>query len=285
MRATTSLNELACWSKESLGDGGLRAVVSVGGDGTASLVRSHVPLAAPLLPLPLGTENLLARYVGQSSNPADVRRTLDGGVTVALDLGRAGERYFLLMISAGFDAEVIRSLHKDRRGNITRLSYYLPTLRTIRRYGYPEMQLYCRDAVANDVINSVGGPKRHDGEPLQCRWLFGFNLPLYALGIPVAADAVGIDGLLDVVAFQRGGLTNVARYAWHVVRKSHGQLTDATTLRSRRFRLEACGVPDVAYQLDGDFAGTLPVDVELLPEQLRLFVSREAARRLGFAVD
>ena len=53
-------------------------------------------------------------------------------------------------------------------------------------------------------------------------------------------------------------------------------------LRSRRFRLESDGVEDVAYQLDGDFAGTLPVDVELLPGQLRLLCLAEAAARLGF---
>ncbi len=275
VRTTTALDELAAWAEADWGEGRLRAVVSVGGDGTASLVRSHVPLEVPLLALPLGTENLLARYVGQSPDPADVRRTLDEGVTIELDLGRAGDRYFLLMISAGFDAEVIRSLHKDRRGNITRRSYYLPTLRTIRGYGYPEMQLYCRDAASGGVAHS-------DGEPLRCRWLFGFNLPLYALGIPLASEAVGTDGLLDMVAFERGGLSSVARYLWHVLRSSHGRLADAAQLRCRRFRLESGGVPDVAYQLDGDFAGTLPVDVEVLPRQLRLFVAREAAGRLGF---
>jgi diacylglycerol kinase (ATP) len=280
---TTSLDELAGWAAAPWGAGRLRTVISVGGDGTASLVRSHVPLEVPLLALPLGTENLLARYVGQSSDPASVRRTLDEGVTIELDLGRAGDRYFLLMISAGFDAEVIRSLHKNRKGNITRLSYYLPTLRTIGGYAYPEMQLYCLDADSAEVTRE-GGSGAHDGQPRRCRWMFGFNLPLYALGIPIAPQAVGTDGLLDMVAFERGGVLSVARYLWHVMCGSHPRLGDAAMLRSRRIRLESAGVPDVAYQLDGDFAGTLPVDIEMLPRQLRLLVSREAAGRLGFEV-
>jgi hypothetical protein len=41
---------------------------------------------------------------------------------------------------------------------------------------------------------------------------------------------------------------------------------------------------DVAYQLDGDFAGNLPVDVEVLAGRLRLLVSRATARRLAFAL-
>ena len=84
------------------------------------------------------------------------------------------------MISAGFDAEVIRSLHENRRGNITRLAYLLPTLRTD-----PELRLIPR-------MRAILARRRDRGrsEPLRCRWLFGFNLPLYALGLPIAPDAV-----------------------------------------------------------------------------------------------
>jgi diacylglycerol kinase family enzyme len=38
----------------------------------------------------------------------------------------------------------------------------------------------------------------------------------------------------------------------------------------------------IAYQIDGDYGGTLPVEVEILPGDLRLLVSQDAARRLGF---
>ena len=58
-----------------------------------------------------------------------------------------------------------------------------------------------------------------------------------------------------------------------------------SVIRRDRFRLEADGAQDVAYQLDGDMGGTLPVDVEVLAGQLRLFVSRRTAARLGFAVS
>ena len=75
---------------------------------------------------------------------------------------------------------------------------------------------------------------------------------------------------------------SVVRYLWHVRRGCHLALPDAALWRSRRFRLEATQFGELAYQFDGDYGGTLPVDVEVLPGQLRLLVSREAARRLGF---
>jgi diacylglycerol kinase family enzyme len=175
------------------------------------------------------------------------------------------------MFSAGFDAEVIRGLHENRKGNIRRSAYFLPALNAIRGYTYPPMRLYSETADAA-------------APPELCRWLFGFNLPLYALGLPIAPDAVATDGLLDVCTFERGAVWSVARYFWHVMRRIHHTLPDASLSRTSRFRLEPTTSASVAYQIDGDFGGTLPVDVEVLAGQLRLLVSPETALRLGFTI-
>ena len=220
----------------------------------------------------MGTENLLSRYVGQSAEPAAILHTLDNGVVIGLDLGRANQRYFLLMMSAGYDAEVIRVLHENRQGNITRASYIRPMLQSIRGYGFPEMQLYCHD-----------GESPRD-EPARCRCLFGFNLPLYAMGLPFAPDAVATDGLLDVCTFERGSLLSIIRYWWHVARGSHLALADVGMTRCGKFRVEAADARNVAYQIDGDYGGSLPVDVEILPGELKMLVPRQAAVRLGFVL-
>ena len=268
---TTDLGKLKGLTVTGRESGKLRVVLAIGGDGTASVVRNHVPLEIPLLNVPMGTENLLGRYLKQLATPEAVRQTVEDGVVISLDLGKAGDKVFLLMFSAGFDAEVIRALHGSRRGNIRRTAYFLPTLKTITSYTYPQLRLYSEtdDATAS---------------PRLCRWLFGFNLPLYALGLPIAPDAVATDGLLDVCTFERGAVWSVARYLWHVMRKIHHTLPDAGLSRTGRFRLEPTTSASVAYQIDGDFGGTLPVDVEVLAGQLRLLVSRETALRLGFTI-
>jgi diacylglycerol kinase family enzyme len=272
VRSTADLDELAGLSTDGWKSGDLRTVLAIGGDGTASTVRRRVPLAVPLVPVPMGTENLLGRFVDQSIDPAAVCRTLDDGVTIGLDLGSADGKHFLLMISAGFDAEVIRSLHECRRGNITRSAYVFPTLRAIRRYAYPPLRLsWCEPPAASDRTS--------------CRWLFGFNLPLYALGLSIAPAAVATDGLLDVCLFHRGSVWNVLRYLWHVWRGRHHALDDTSMFRSRRFRLDGPTAPSVSYQIDGDYGGTLPVEVEVLPGELRLMVSCQTARRLGFTIS
>jgi diacylglycerol kinase family enzyme len=269
VRKTSDLRELQALAAEGVASGELRAVIAVGGDGTALVVRNHTPLELPLLVVPKGTENLLGRFVRQKTDAGSVCDVLERGVVVELDLGRAGDKYFLLMISAGFDAEVIRHLHENRRGNITHASYVLPTLKAVRCYGYPPMRIYWNAPPANSAAH-------------ECRWMFGFNLPLYALGLPIAPDANGTDGLLDVCTFERGAVWSVARYLWHVTRRMHLMLPDAVMHRSPGFRLEAVDGATIPYQLDGDYAGTLPVDVSLLPGQLRMLVSTETAAALGF---
>src|SRR6266511_2839381 len=78
-----------------------------GGDGTLNeavngLAGSETALAV----IPTGTVNLWAREVGLLKKPhGAVRRAVDGGRR-RIDLGRAGERYFLLMAGFGLDAAV-----------------------------------------------------------------------------------------------------------------------------------------------------------------------------------
>jgi diacylglycerol kinase family enzyme len=272
VRTATDLRDLNRLSIAAQKSGDLRAVVAVGGDGTASVVRNHVPLDVPLLPVPMGTENLLGRYLGQLPTPQAVCRTINEGVVISLDLGRAGGKNFLLMISAGFDAEVIRSLHENRRGNIRRTTYIGHTLRAIRHYTFPPMRLYLR--TGDD-----------SAPPRECRWLFGFNLPLYALGLPIAPEAIGTDGLFDVCTFERGAVWSVGRYLWHIARKAHLTLPDAAFSRTPCFHLEPTTEASIAYQIDGDYGGTLPVDVEVVVGQLKLLVPRETACRLGFKLN
>jgi diacylglycerol kinase family enzyme len=263
----STLEDLRSIALECQHSGELRTVLAIGGDGTASAVRRNVPLEVPLLVIPMGTENLLGRYLRQSTDTESIREVVEKGVVIELDLCQANGQPFLLMISAGFDAAVVRALHEGRKGNIRRSSYFGPTLRAMRSYEYPEMRIYWGGQLS---------------ETSHCRWLFGFNLPLYALGLPIAPEAVGTDGKLDVCTFARGSIWNAARYFWHIIRREHCDLPDAGLRQAQQFRIEPAEGSTIAYQLDGDFAGILPVDVDVLPRQLKLLVSLETARRLGF---
>jgi diacylglycerol kinase family enzyme len=153
------------------------------------------------------------------------------------------------------------------------LDYIRPFLESIRSYEYPELQLYCDEDLPGQ------------SEPIRCRWATGFNLPLYARGWIMAPNAVGTDGLFDVCVFQRGSLLDFTRYFWHVLRGSHIQLKDVQLIRCRRFRIEADGALETPCQIDGDYAGLIPLAAEILPGMLRTLVMPSVAERLGFSVN
>lgn len=249
----------------------LRAVLAVGGDGTLGMALNHTPPGAPLASFPAGTENLLAKYLRYRTNPEEVEQLLTGGVTVRLDAGSANGRLFMLMISVGFDAEVVRRVHDRRRGNITHLAYAQPFLEAMRKYSYPP------------VHAAWEGPAGQQGEAVG-RWLFGMNLPRYAQGLPIAPNANGLDGLLDLCVFERGHASSALWYVWHILRRRHHRLPSVRMQHCRRVDITSEDNVPIPYQLDGDPGGFLPVEVAAVPGRLTCVVQPAVARELGYDV-
>ena len=106
--------------------GDVRAAIIVGGDGTLRAVTQRLLALGsdlpPLLPVPLGTANLMARHLGYKWDDD----SLEPGVSDAiaslriktLDMATANGQLFLLIAGIGFDASVVHELDKMRKGPI-----------------------------------------------------------------------------------------------------------------------------------------------------------------------
>ncbi len=230
----------------------LVCVVAAGGDGTVGDVINRYP-GLPLATLPLGTENLLANYLGIEPSGTQVAELIASGLRRKLDLGQLNDRRFTLMASCGFDAAVVHQTHANRRGNIRKWHYLPPIWNSIRKYDHPPLRVFVNE----------------ESEPRIARLVMAVNLPAYALGIPFAPQATGEDGQLDLCLFERGSTFQMARYLGHVIAGQHQTLSDVTCLKASRVRIEA----DVAvpWQMDGDPAGFSPVTLEVLPKALEVF--------------
>lgn len=252
----SQIDQLVQRAAECRQSGCLRAIVAAGGDGTVALVANETPLGTPISVLPLGTENLLSKYLGLTASPDDVCMTICDGARVQLDAGEVNGRIFLLMAGCGFDADVVRRLHLQRQGNIHHLAYAKPILDSIRNYEYPELRVYCEDDSGDWA------------EPVTARWAFVVNLPRYAGGLQIVPDALGDDGLLDVCTFREGSFWNGIRYLGGVLLGQHQSFRDCRTVRSRRLKIESDA--SVPFQLDGDPGGTLPVEIRVLPQRMTI---------------
>ncbi len=103
-----------------------------------------------------------------------------------------------------------------------------------------------------------------------CCWSMIFNLPRYAAGLAIEPGAVGDDGLLDLIGFQRGSVPSGVRYAAGVMLRRHLKFKDVFRRRARTFEFTSDG--RVPYQLDGDYVGHLPLKIETLPARVCLLV-------------
>jgi diacylglycerol kinase family enzyme len=272
----SDIDELSALAAERLAAGTLRAIVAGGGDGTLRLIASRTAPGTPLLVLPLGTENLLAKHLEISTDPELFCRIVAAGRTVRLDAGEANGRLFSLMAGCGFDADVVRRVHEQRSGHIHQLSYAKPILDAIRNYDYPELRVYLNPtgevpSAAAAVSQGAGGFTHQ----ISARWVFVVNLPRYARGLSFAPEASGTDGLLDICTFKEGSLWSGLWYLGGVMLGQHQEMSDFTHIRTAHVRIEADA--RVPFQLDGDSGDELPLDVRVLPRRLTLLVSESWA--------
>ncbi len=101
-----------------------------GGDGTINEALSGVAGSdVPLGILPFGNANVLANELGLGNNPLRAAALLPGCAPVSVALGRmrtsAGERLFICMAGAGFDAQTVRIVDPRLKRRIGKFSYWV----------------------------------------------------------------------------------------------------------------------------------------------------------------
>jgi YegS/Rv2252/BmrU family lipid kinase len=234
----------------------LIAIVAAGGDGTAADVINRYP-DLPVCPFPLGTENLLCKYLGVSLDAEKCADRILNGTSKKFDIGIHGDQRFVLMASVGFDAEVIRRLHQTRTGNIRRLTYLSPILKSVFGYSFPELRIYLDD----------------NEEPLTGCMVVVSNLPAYGFGLPITPTAVGDDGKFSLCIFKQPGGFRLFRYWIRVKRMKHMDRPDIIHAEAVKVRIES-DIP-APVQMDGDPGGMTPCVFEIQPASVRLVVANE----------
>lgn len=222
-----------------------RGIVAAGGDGTVAALINERP-AVPITVLPAGTENLFARHFGIGRQPEALAQAIVANQRQRIDLGVAGGRRFALMAGIGFDADVVTRHHaaRSRGGRLRtthRAAYVEPVLHASFSYRFPPLTV---------TVETPSGT-----ETLVGTTVFLFNLPRYALGLPIAPEARADDGLLDVVVFRDPGPFRALHYLWLVFRGLHLHRPGVEHRCGSRVTVES--PEDVPVQLDGDPGGTL----------------------------
>jgi YegS/Rv2252/BmrU family lipid kinase len=249
---TTGPGEAVLLARESA-YAGAETVIVVGGDGTINetangLAGSRTRLAV----IPHGTGNAFAQEVGLPKSVEGCLNLLDEGKTIEILLARAEERYFVLLASAGFDAEVLERMGHRQKNVLGIGAYVLAGMRHLLR-SQPTlwMEFPDRERMEAQAVIVCRGKK-------------------YGGGVTMAPDGNLEGNALQVVALRKTGRWAILGFALNALRGKHS-VSPSILLRETRSVLVRCRIPSAA-QVDGDYLGPLPVRFEMTDVKLRIVV-------------
>lgn len=255
VRDPTRLREVV---RRALADGQDLIIVG-GGDGSVSSVvdpmaHSHAVLGL----LPLGTGNDFARTLGIPLDLEGACATIASGKVVDVDLGLAGDDYYVNVASVGIATVVTQSLSPQLKRLAGALAYPVATLRALARH-----------KAFSATLSFPAG----DHSPIKLERLLQIavgNGRFYGGGMVVAPSSSVDDRTLDVYAVELGRWRDLIGM---VRQLRSGRFVDSHAVhyyRTSTVRIETD--PPLAISIDGELVDRMPELFSLAPNALKVLV-------------
>lgn len=235
---------------------GYDLIVAHGGDGTMNEVLQGVVGSQAVLGFwPGGTANVLAAEIRFPSRLAEVVRRILAGKTVDVTVGKANDRYFLLMAGVGLDAAVAGSVDPWLKKRFGKGAFGVAAARFIWRWELAPFRVHLPED------NAIIG-----------RFVVAGNAHSYGGGLQLTPRAELTDPYLDLCIFTSNARADYIRYALAAVLGLHREMPGVVYRKVKSVRITSAAQQDAPIQLDGELAGTLPVTLQAIPAALRLLV-------------
>ena len=235
-------------------------IIAAGGDGTINLCVNaminndiHLPLAI----LPAGTANDFAYYF---ELPSEIEYQLDialGNKTTKADVGKANNRHFINVAAMGALIDVSQKTDPNLKNAIGILAYYLKAVSEIPQIHAIPVKLTTPDAVYFEDIyfmvvmngESAGGFRK------------------------LSPQSSINDGKLDVIAFKKMPIMELAPLLFEVVNGRHPQNKNVLHFQTDELTIESS--EHISTDIDGEHGEPLPLHFNVLRSRLEVFVSEE----------
>ena len=237
---------------------GADLIVVAGGDGTINeaaegVIGSTVPLAI----LPCGTANVLAVEATVGLDPARAARHLDelkprriAVGHVACDGGRVS-RHFLLMAGIGLDAHIVYNVNVALKARTGKFAYWLA--------GW---SLLGKRLVQLEV--EIGGGRQ------RCSFVLMSRVRNYGGDFEIAKSVRLTDDTFEAVMFEGDTTVPYVKYFAAMAMNRLQKMKGVEILRVKHAKIS--GVEKAYVQIDGEYAGRLPAEINIVPDALTLLL-------------
>ena len=234
-------------------------IILGGGDGSVSstvdfLAHHHATLGL----LPLGTANDFARTLEIPTSLAGACETIASGNVVDVDLGVAGDNYYVNVASVGLSVAATRALSPFLKKNIGPLAYPVAALKAFVQH--------------EPFVGRLTFPDG-DHAPVEYGRLLQVavgNGRFYGGGMIVAPGSGMDDKTLDVYAIVLGRTRDLFGIARYLRSGDFVKSESVDHFRTSRVVLET--EPDLPVNVDGELVAHTPEEFSVAPNALRVIV-------------
>lgn len=228
-------------------------VIAAGGDGTVNeVVNGLVGSRVIFTLIPLGTENVLAKEAGISSNIHKACEHIQQAPVKRVDVGQIKDRYFLSFAGVGLDAHAVSEVPTKMKEKLGSLAFFLTGLRMAWKFrrAAPRARLIL-DGREEKVVF----------------WLIIVgNICSYGWKVKVTPRASMDDGLLDVCVFPKTTYYGVIRQVLGAFAGVHLNLPEIRYFKAKTIEIKT--KPKVLYEADGELIGWTPCTITVVPSAL-----------------
>jgi YegS/Rv2252/BmrU family lipid kinase len=229
-------------------------VFVIGGDGTFNeavngLVHSEVPVSF----IPSGTANVVAKELDIPGKINWAVKNALGGEMHRISLGKVTNnsgllRYFIMMAGAGFDADTVYGISSKVKKISGKGSFIVSGAKVLHKYDPEPITVRTNGAESVGYTVIVG------------------NGSCYAGKFKMTPDASLFSPYFYVYVIKKNTRFSVVKTIVKLFNTSHTRSKDVSYFRTQSLSLEGSS----HIQVDGDYLGKLPVDIEIERECLNI---------------
>lgn len=237
----------------------LYGIIVAGGDGTLNRVVNIMMkynIKTPLGIIPAGTSNDFAKHINMPKDYTDSLEKILSNNVVPIDVGKANDKYFINVCSAGLFTNSSQRVDKKLKNKIGKISYFLCGAKELFKFRPFSVTIQADDEYFEEKINlflifngsSVGGMAN------------------------LTQDSSIHDGLLDLVVIKNCNLHEemslVAKvFAGHNLEDKNIIYRKCKIIDIKKIKGN-CDTPDV----DGDEGPDFPIHVECVENAINMFI-------------
>lgn len=252
-------------------ENGFRQIIIVGGDGTNHEVMNGI-MQQKAVPsqevtqclIPVGTGNDWIRTHNLSRDIDTIIQNIKTGKTKLQDIGKAtfqtsegqGERYFLNVAGLAYDAFIAEKMNDNPKLVSNKLVYFYLILRCLFQYKPQNTRITFNNQIVESQYYTINiGICKYSGGGMQ---LVPHAIPDDGLFALTTVGSMPILGVIVSTPFLYGGRIH-----------KHPR---AFVTQTKSIKIESLDDEPILLELDGEYLGVSPVELEIIPKALRFVV-------------